>query len=69
MTLKNLDIKLQYRTDDLNKIISEFYIPIVSNATEYYRAVGYFSSTLLISVSRGISKMIGKNGKIKVLFI
>ena len=67
MTLKNLDIKLQYRTDDSNKIITEFYIPVLSNATEYYRAVGYFSSTLLISVSRGISKMIGKKGKIKIV--
>lgn len=64
MTLRDIDIKLQYRTDDPSRIINEFYIPILSNAVEYKRAVGYFSSSLLVSISKGISKMIDKRGEI-----
>lgn len=66
MSLKDLDLKHEYRSfeDDL---IESFYIPVLSEAKEYKRAVGFFSSTGLIEISKGISLLIKNDGKMKLL--
>lgn len=57
MSFKDCKIKQEYRTLADN-IIQDFYLPILHEATIYKRAVGYFSSTALIEVSKGISELV-----------
>lgn len=60
------NIKVQYRSTEQD-VIKEFYIPILSEAVRYDRAVGYFSSNILISYIEGLEKFIHKNGKMRLL--
>ena len=67
MSLKELDLKIGYRSDKEDELIKKFYIPVLSNAILYKRAVGYFSSNVLLQLSRGISKLINNGGKIQII--
>lgn len=64
--MKNLNIKLKYKTfhDD---IINDFYIPVLSKAKLYYRAVGYFSSNILIDYIKGLINLIKNDGEIRLI--
>lgn len=66
MNFKDLDIKEEYRSlqDD---IIKEFYTPILKCAKKYQRAVGFFSSSALIEISKGISGLVKNGGKIELV--
>jgi len=46
MTLKDIDIKEAYDSD-LDDILREFYIPVLSNSLNYRRICGFFSSATL----------------------
>ena len=60
------NIKVQYRSTEQD-VIREFYIPVLGEAVRYDRAVGYFSSNILISYIEGLEKFIHKNGKMRLL--
>ena len=60
--LQNLNIDFEYRSDTQD-IVQEFYIPCLSVSTEYYRAVGYFTSDSLELVARGLEALIKKEGR------
>ena len=64
--MNSLNIKLKYKTlqDD---VVNDFYIPVLSRAKYYYRAVGYFSSSILLDYTKGLIKFIKNNGKIKLI--
>ncbi|HHX69504.1 MAG TPA: DEAD/DEAH box helicase family protein [Gallicola sp.] len=66
MGLSGLSIKLKYKSifDD---ILNDFYIPVLSNSIYYYRAVGYFSSTILVEYAKGLKQFINRNGKMKLI--
>ncbi|NLX64371.1 MAG: DEAD/DEAH box helicase family protein [Clostridiaceae bacterium] len=66
MSLKDVDIKSEYRSfrDD---IVREFYIPLLSQSVIYKRAVGFFSSSALIEISKGISTLIKNGGSIQLI--
>ncbi|MFD1928858.1 DEAD/DEAH box helicase family protein [Sporosarcina siberiensis] len=66
MGFLKLTLKPEYRSfsDD---IIKDFYIPTLQESVSYKRAVGYFSSTALIEISKGISGLIANSGKIQVI--
>lgn len=67
MSLKNIDeIKLEYRTLSDN-VVSNFYVPCLKEAVEYKRAVGYFSSSILLQISKGLGSIATRGGKIKLL--
>ncbi len=66
MSLKDIELKHEYRSFK-NDIIKDFYIPILSKAKEYKRAVGFFSSTALIEISKGITALAKNGGKMKLL--
>ncbi|MCR0417539.1 DEAD/DEAH box helicase family protein [[Clostridium] innocuum] len=59
-------IKSEYRSL-IDNVIQDFYIPLLSEAKSYKRAVGFFSSTSLVEISKGISEMAKKGGKIKIV--
>lgn len=67
MGLRDLNsIKIEYRTR-IEDVVSTFFIPCLSEAYEYKRAVGYFSSTVLLSMSVGLGAIAKKGGRIKLL--
>lgn len=66
MSLKDLNIKAEYRSLQVD-IASEFYYPLLSEAVLYRRAVGFFSSSALIEISKGISNLIKNGGKIQLI--
>lgn len=66
MSFKDLSLLKQYKTYK-NDIIKEFYTPVLQQAVLYQRAVGFFSSTALIDLTKGISGMIRNKGKIQFI--
>jgi superfamily II DNA or RNA helicase len=66
MAFKDLDIKQEYRSPHDN-IVSDFYIPILKHATSYKRAVGYFSSTALVEISKGICSLVQNDGVVQIV--
>ena len=66
MSLINVNVKNEYRSL-LHDITREFYIPLLSQATEYRRAVGFFSSTVLCQISDGVAALARNGGKIKIV--
>lgn len=65
MTIKQLNIKREYRPDD--NIVKSFYIPLLQLAQTYDRAVGFFSSTILAEIAIGIQEIARKDGKIRII--
>lgn len=66
MSFKELSLLKHYKTYK-NDIIKEFYTPVLQKAVLYQRAVGFFSSTALIDLTKGISGMIKNKGKIQFI--
>ena len=66
MSFLNLDIRDEYRSLS-NNVVEEFYTPILSESIIYQRAVGFFSSTALLELSRGITHLVRNGGKIQVV--
>jgi len=59
-SFKNLDLKPRYGSMD--DALNEFYIPVLSNSKNYYRVTGYFSSSVLVAIARGLSHFV-KHGE------
>lgn len=66
MSFLTLEIRDEYRSFS-NDIVSEFYIPVLSNAVKYQRAVGFFSSSALIDIAKGIAGLVRNEGKIELI--
>lgn len=66
MSYQKLSLLRGYKTNK-NDIVREFYVPALSESVLYKRAVGFFSSTALIELSKGISGLVRNSGRI--LFI
>lgn len=66
MSFKEIHIKDEYRSLKDN-ITNEFYIPLLQDSVVYKRAVGYFSSSALIEISKGISGLVANHGKIQLV--
>ena len=66
MTFPNLSIKSEYRSPQDN-IVRDFYVPVLENAVSYRRSVGFFSSSALVEISKGICELAKKGGKIELV--
>ena len=66
MSFQELDIKKEYRSL-LDSVAKDFYIPLLSQAVKYQRAVGFFSSSCLVEISKGISELAKNSGKIQLV--
>ncbi|WP_227000398.1 phospholipase D-like domain-containing protein [Photobacterium damselae] len=66
MLFSSLDLKTKYDTDEDN-ILESFYIPLLTKANRYDRAVGYFSSHVLESMAIGLEYFIRSNGKMRLI--
>lgn len=68
MGLKEYDVKIkaEYRSL-IDNVVQDFYIPLLKEATSYKRAVGFFSSTALVEISKGIGAMAEQGGHIQIV--
>lgn len=66
MSFKDIELKTEYRSGQSN-VIGDFYVPVLSHAVKYKRAVGFFSSTALIQIAKGISELVANGGKIQLI--
>lgn len=66
MCLRDIEIKNEYRSL-IDNITKDFYIPLLREAVLYKRAVGFFSSSALVQISKGITGLIKNGGKIKLV--
>jgi len=63
MNLQEVEIKQSYRTS-IDNIPKDFYVPLLSRAVLYKRAVGFFSSSILSRITTGISTLANNGGQI-----
>ncbi len=66
MNLRALDFRKRYRSSE-SDLIEDFYIPCLKRATVYNRAVGYFSSSVLALVARGLTAFIQSGGRMRLV--
>lgn len=66
MSLQDVPVKNEYRSL-IDNVVQDFYLPLLKEATVYKRAVGFFSSSSLVEISKGIAKMASNGGKIQIV--
>ena len=66
MGFSELEIKSEYRSK-AQKVSEEFYYPVLKNAVCYDRAVGFFSSTVLIDIAKRLKHFVDNGGKIRLI--
>lgn len=67
MGFRDLDnIEVEYQSKRQN-VLEDFYIPCLKEAVKYKRAVGYFSSTILLYITEGLGSLAMRGGKIQLL--
>ena len=63
MSLQDLKLKNIYR-NSTDEIINDLVIPLLNESHNYYRGVGFFTSSWIRLVTRGLKSIIGNSGKI-----
>lgn len=66
MGLKDISIKNEYRSL-IDDVVKDFYVPLLGEAVLYQRAVGFFSSSALTMISKGIEGLVQNGGKIQII--
>ena len=66
MSLCDLELKTEYRSKVID-VVSHFFVPVLQEASFYKRSVGFFSSSSLIEISKGICSLVKKGGKIQLV--
>src|ERR1700728_1373412 len=66
MAFTDIALKGIYRTNT-NSLIHDFYLPALSHAKQYDRAVGFFSSSMLAEAALGLSGLVKNQGRMRLL--
>ena len=66
MSFIDLKIENEYRSL-IHNVVKDFYTPLLAEACLYQRAVGFFSSSSLISMTEGIKGLLQNQGRIEVV--
>ena len=66
MSFRDIELKPEYRSR-LDNVIRDFYNPVLEQAVIYKRAVGFFSSSALLSLTAGICGLVENNGSIQMI--
>lgn len=66
MGLRDVSLKQQYRTDR-DDLVTDFFIPCLSNAIEYDRAVEYVTLKSISTLSLGLQNFFQNDGKIRLI--
>ena len=64
--LKQRAWKTVYRTGTDN-LLKDFYLPALERSSSYKRAVGYFTSELLIQAAEGVAALVSAGGKMQLV--
>ena len=64
--LSQLTLKRVY-SSSADDLISDFYVPVLSEAISYKRIAGYFSGTSLLLAARGIAQLIENGGTYRLI--
>ncbi len=66
MSLRDVELKREYRSL-IDNVAKDFYIPLLKQAVTYKRAVGFFSSSALAEISKGILGLVKNGGTIQLV--
>lgn len=66
MGFEELHLQDDYKSSR-DDVVNEFFIPVLSKAKIYKRAVGFFSSSALYEISRGLTKLAENDGKMQLI--
>ena len=66
MSLQHLKLKNIYR-NSTDKIIDDLVVPLLNESYKYYRGVGFFTSSWIRLVTKGLKSIIENNGKIYLI--
>lgn len=66
MGLRNIKLKQQYRTDR-DDLVTDFFIPCLSNSIKYDRAVEYVTIKSISTLSLGLQNFLQNDGKIRLI--
>lgn len=66
MQFSALGLKAKYDSDE-ESILECVHIPLLTHAHRYDRAVGYFSSDVLVSAAQGLDKFVYSEGKMRLI--
>lgn len=66
MSFRDISLLKHYKTYK-HDIVKDFYTPVLKESILYQRAVGFFSSTALIDLTKGISGLIRNKGRIQFI--
>lgn len=64
--LKDINVKSTYSSEE-DDLLQDFYIPALSQSILYSRAVGYFSSQILVISAQGLGKFIKNDGRMRLI--
>lgn len=62
MGFREIEIKGKYRSDEYNDLGTYFVSKLLEHSVVYKRAVGFFSSSALIKLTKGLSKLVAREG-------
>ncbi|RWQ12704.1 DEAD/DEAH box helicase family protein [Mesorhizobium sp.] len=65
--LRKLDLKTNY-TSEIDNIYADFFLPALSEAMTYRRAVGFFSLGVLLNTPAAMSTLVANEGRIELIF-
>jgi hypothetical protein len=66
LALRNIALRQQYRTDK-DDLVTDFFIPCLSNSNEYDRAVEYVTVKSISVLSLAIQNFLHNDGKIRLI--
>ena len=66
MSFQEISLHRHYDSDSVN-VLQEFYRPLLSEASRYDRAVGYFSSSTFRTCAAELASFIGHGGEIRMV--
>ena len=64
---RTLSLKTSY-TSETDDLYSDFFVPTLSESVSYQRAVGFFSTAVLLGTPTAMSQIAESNGKIELIF-
>jgi superfamily II DNA or RNA helicase len=65
--LRNIPLKTNY-SSEADDIYSDFFRPVLSEASTYRRAVGFFSPAVLLHAPAALSRLVEENGRVELIF-
>jgi len=66
MSFEHLAIKRKYKSSS-DELVNEFYLPVLNSSVFYQRAVGYFTSSILVDYIAGLKHFVENNGRMQLL--